>query len=288
MKPISRTRLRQVMNPHRTTQQVERILVGAVSYDMYLEHIGRYLFAGPYAAGQMVLDAACGTGYGAYYLASQSAIRVTGVDLSRRAAAYAGLTYRMRSLHYCAGDVTRMPFGPRQFTLITSFETVEHLRNPEAFVDECRRLLKPGATLIISTPNRVVHSSQDFTVPYHEKEFLLEEFKQMVERHFDIRGIYGQMPLRPERLASGKRASASLVHAASHVPRRIRRMLLPFYEAHVTRNRLLSTIRYYLNGPRTVTILRQKEVPGPYRILPLDRLAAGEEFKTYVLVAAAR
>jgi 2-polyprenyl-3-methyl-5-hydroxy-6-metoxy-1,4-benzoquinol methylase len=281
----SKTRMQKIMNSHPSTHQFERLLVGAVSFDTYLEHMGRYLFAAPYVNSKTVLDAACGTGYGTYYLANRGAKGVTGIDLSEEAINYANVTYRMDSLKYCAGDVTRMPFRSQSYDLISSFETLEHLRDPESFIAECKRLLKSNSKLIISTPNRDVHSSQNFHVPYHEKEFLLEEFKVIVSRHFHIKGIYGQMPMGPKQLALIKSEKSFPLKIASYLPRRIRRMMLPFYETYLTKVPLFPAIRYYLNSVRESTILKQKSVPRRCQILPLDELGPDEKYKTYVIVA---
>jgi 2-polyprenyl-3-methyl-5-hydroxy-6-metoxy-1,4-benzoquinol methylase len=287
MTPISTLRQHQIMNSHAFTHQFERILVGAVSFDAYLEHMGRYLFAGPYVERKTVLDAACGTGYGAYYLANRGAKQVAGVDLSQNATAYANATYRMESLQFLSGDVTQMPFSSRSFDLIISFETVEHLHDPDSFISECKRLLAPNATLIISTPNQEVHSSQGIHVPFHEREFLLEEFQSIISRHFQIQTIYGQMPIHQEQLALTKTPPSFLQKIASWLPRRILRMMLPFYETYLTGNPLLPTIRYYLNGLQKKIVLSQKTVPYRYQVLPLNNLNSFEKPKTYVIVASA-
>jgi ubiquinone/menaquinone biosynthesis C-methylase UbiE len=286
MKPIPTTRLHQIMNSHVSTHQFERILVGAVSFEAYLEHMGRYLFAGSYANGKIVLDAASGTGYGTYYLANRGARRVAGIDLSQNATAYANATYRMGSLVFFSGDVTQIPCRGQSFDLITSFETLEHLHEPDSFISECKRLLAPKGTLIISTPNREVHSSQGIHVPYHEREFLLEEFQSMVSRHFQIQSLHGQMPVQPEQLTLKKTPPSILSKIASYVPRRILRMMLPFYETYLTRDPLLPAIRYYLIGLQKETVLKQKTVPYKYQILPLNKLGSFEKFKTYVIVAS--
>lgn len=40
-----------------------------------------------------------------------------------------------------------------QFDLITSFQVIEHLYNPNAFIANCRKHLKPNGVLLITTPN---------------------------------------------------------------------------------------------------------------------------------------
>ena len=144
----------------------------------------------------------------------------------------------------------------------------------------------PNATFIISTPNREVHASQGICVPYHEKEYLLEEFELMVSKHFRIQGIYGQMPLSPSQLSQKQSTPSILLKIASFVPKRIRRIMLPFYESYITGNPLLPTIRYYLNGLGKNIIWNQPSVPFRYRILPLDKLGPLEKFKTCLIVAA--
>ena len=44
------------------------------------EHLARYEWAAALAPGRRVLDAGCGTGYGAHILAAAGAAHVTGVD----------------------------------------------------------------------------------------------------------------------------------------------------------------------------------------------------------------
>jgi predicted RNA methylase len=49
------------------------------------EHIARYLFAARFVANKVVLDAACGSGYGSAYLRHSGAKQVVGVDLCAEA-----------------------------------------------------------------------------------------------------------------------------------------------------------------------------------------------------------
>lgn len=52
-----------------------------MSREIFLQHMGRYLFASSYVSGKVVLDAACGSRYGSEML-SQKAEKVVGVDIS--------------------------------------------------------------------------------------------------------------------------------------------------------------------------------------------------------------
>lgn len=50
-------------------------------------------------------------------------------------------------------DKTQMPFDDNFFDVIVAGEIIEHIYDTDFFLDEIKRLLKPGGQLIISTPN---------------------------------------------------------------------------------------------------------------------------------------
>jgi SAM-dependent methyltransferase len=47
----------------------------------------------------------------------------------------------------------RLPFRDGEFDLVTAHWVVEHLKEPEAFLREMHRVLRPGGRLFIRTPN---------------------------------------------------------------------------------------------------------------------------------------
>ncbi|MGB7533088.1 MAG: class I SAM-dependent methyltransferase [Halobacteriota archaeon] len=50
-------------------------------------------------------------------------------------------------------DATRLPFKNETWNVITSFDLIEHLINPDDFLAESFRVLKRGGWFVISTPN---------------------------------------------------------------------------------------------------------------------------------------
>lgn len=46
-----------------------------------------------------------------------------------------------------------LPFGDASFDVVMAIEILEHLENPRAFLREIARVLRPGGTAVISTPN---------------------------------------------------------------------------------------------------------------------------------------
>lgn len=167
------------------------------------EHLARYRFAREQARGR-ILDVACGTGYGTAMLGA------VGVDLSLEALRYA----RKYPARYVAADAVRLPFG-RVFDTIVSFETIEHVPDPQRFVAECARVLKPGGRFMVSTPNRELWSprSPKPLQRHHLKEFNRKEFLAIL-KPFKVE-LLGQILLdrRGAALFEGKELAKRVLRA---------------------------------------------------------------------------
>ena len=48
---------------------------------------------------------------------------------------------------------SRFPYPEEFFDIVHAGEAIEHLYDTDSFVQECRRVLKKGGKLIITTPN---------------------------------------------------------------------------------------------------------------------------------------
>jgi SAM-dependent methyltransferase len=157
----------------------ERIIPGEVDQDLLNEHMARYAFAARFAGGKRVLDAGCGAGYGAAELA-QTALAVTGVDVSADAIAYAREHYRLPNLRFEEASVTALPQADASLDLVVSFEVVEHLADWAAFLREVRRVLAPDGQFIVSTPNKLYYAETRQRTgpnPFHAHEFEFAEFR---------------------------------------------------------------------------------------------------------------
>jgi len=102
-----------------------------------------------------VLDCSCGIGTQAVGLALRGH-RVTGTDLSARAAARAAreATRRNLTLRTAAADMRRLPFSDGRFdTVVCADNSLPHLlteRDAHAALAEMRRVLRPGGLLLVS------------------------------------------------------------------------------------------------------------------------------------------
>ncbi|MET2827795.1 class I SAM-dependent methyltransferase [Mesorhizobium shangrilense] len=157
-----------------------------------LEHLHRYLMAANLVAGKVVLDIACGEGYGSDLMATK-ARRVIGVDLSAEAVEHAQLRYKRDNLQFKHGDCANIPLPDHSIDVIVSFETIEHHDQHEESFREFKRVLKPGGSLLISSPDKKYYSDRrNFVNKYHVKELYEHEFKRLVARHFRTVSFYSQ------------------------------------------------------------------------------------------------
>jgi 2-polyprenyl-3-methyl-5-hydroxy-6-metoxy-1,4-benzoquinol methylase len=152
-------------------------------------HLDRYRFAAARVRDKQVLDCACGTGYGVRLLREDGqAAHVTGVDLDARSIQYAWMMHNPGGTFFIEAPGDRLPFSAESFDVVTSFETIEHVPNDAALIDEFYRVLGPGGMLIISTPNQWPLAD----TPFHVREYNRSSFLQVLERKFECLELYNQ------------------------------------------------------------------------------------------------
>jgi SAM-dependent methyltransferase len=167
-----------------------------------LEHEARYDFAARFVSEKRVIDCACGTGIGAVLFASKGALEVRAIDSSADAVAEARKAGSQSNLQIALGDATRTGLPDGYADLFISLETIEHVEDDVAFIEEAFRVLKPGGIFICSTPNREITNPGTTLAdapwnPYHIREYNLDEFRARLESRFEIQGVYGQNPVHP-------------------------------------------------------------------------------------------
>jgi SAM-dependent methyltransferase len=125
---------------HRTSRSPDFVFGGAERAAIFRRYVG-----GP---GRRVLDLGCRYGtLTAHYAPGND---VLGLDIDRHALAHAAEL----GISVAWADVEE-PFAldDNEFDVVVAGELLEHVRDPQALVDEVRRVLRPGGTFVGSVPN---------------------------------------------------------------------------------------------------------------------------------------
>lgn len=93
-----------------------------------------------------ILDVGCGTGL-FINLCRQQGIKATGIDFSE-----AGIKLAKDVDSHCFHQDFLKDIADSCFDIVTMFDTVEHLINPEAFLKKSHFVLKKGGLLVLTTP----------------------------------------------------------------------------------------------------------------------------------------
>ncbi|RAV13793.1 glycosyltransferase [Paenibacillus contaminans] len=158
------------------------------------EHLQRYYSITELVKGKVVLDAACGEGYGAFYIA-QYAKTVYGIDIDHDTIFHANQKYGKANLHYKQGSVEKLEIPECSIDVVISFETIEHVDESQqhTFLKEIKRVLKKDGIVIISTPDKYLYSDLPrYDNPFHIKEFYKDEFRDFLEGYFANVKMYFQ------------------------------------------------------------------------------------------------
>jgi SAM-dependent methyltransferase len=99
---------------------------------------------------ERVLDLGCGAGANTLALFRDKPDDVAGLDIAHRSA----VTYRTRTGRPAVvGSAEGLPIRDAAFDLVLCNDVLEHLVDPDTFMEELRRVIAPGGHLVLSTPN---------------------------------------------------------------------------------------------------------------------------------------
>jgi tocopherol O-methyltransferase len=106
-------------------------------------------------AGSRVLDAGCGVGASAVYLARELGCQVEGITLSAEQVARAEQKAAAADVSDLTAfrqmDAMQTDYPDDSFDFVWAFESCELMPDKTAFLAECLRVLRPGGTLAVAT-----------------------------------------------------------------------------------------------------------------------------------------
>ncbi len=144
----------------------------------------RLLMLGDLTPGKL-LDVGCG---GGRYLNRMQRLgwQAEGVDFDEQATRRAREQYGVKTY---TGDLCALHLSDNHYDAITMSHTIEHLVHPQATLQECWRILKPGGRLVLVTPNVESNAANLFGVfwrgwepPRHLQLFSADTLSQLAQR----------------------------------------------------------------------------------------------------------
>ncbi len=145
--------------------------------------VDRYVLFSHWCKGKRVLDAGCGHGYGTALLYALGAAKIVGVDMDESALEFAHARYGRDGLAFEKADLLRLPEAHHgQYDTVVCVEVFEHISREEAIslVGSLRKALRPGGTLILTTPRRKT-PQWNGDGGTHLYEYSPQEFKEALE-----------------------------------------------------------------------------------------------------------
>jgi SAM-dependent methyltransferase len=139
-----------------------------------------------------LLEIGFGEGYGSE-IVEPWVREYVGVEVEPEAVTHAAEKYQRPGASFVHYDGMTLPFDSASFDLLISFQVIEHVRDPKAFLREARRVTRPGERVLIVTPNRN-HRLNDGERPwnrYHIREFSPEELEVVMRKVFETVEIFG-------------------------------------------------------------------------------------------------
>lgn len=98
-----------------------------------------------------ILDIGCHGGIFTYQIFQKfKKSEIYGIDISKNAILYAKRKYK--NIKFIIARAEKLPFENNKFDLITCFEVLEHVENPEEVIKEIKRVSRKEANLLIIVP----------------------------------------------------------------------------------------------------------------------------------------
>ena len=154
--------------------------------DLFQALLSIYLFFSNYAQDRRVLDLGCGCGHGSGLLLERGASEVVGVDVDKRAIAFATRRYRQPGASFQVADAENLPRDIGPFDVVVSSNVFEHLTDPARGFDGVLGLLRPGGVFALAVPPIQDEASmaENESIRYHRSNLRIEQWLPLLADRF--------------------------------------------------------------------------------------------------------
>jgi 2-polyprenyl-3-methyl-5-hydroxy-6-metoxy-1,4-benzoquinol methylase len=182
---------------------------------------------GQLVPGRRVLDIGAGRGSMVRWLQSKQLV-VAGLELNPELIDAARVTHGALPMVRATG--TSLPFAAGSFDLVVSFDVFEHIADSDAHLREVTRVLRPGGSYLLQTPNKwtntifetirwrsftrwradhcALHSHRElvrrfarhgFSTEFADVPVVTPFFREKVRRHLGWPGVWMVALAKPDR-----------------------------------------------------------------------------------------
>ncbi|MCP4166369.1 MAG: class I SAM-dependent methyltransferase [Chloroflexi bacterium] len=129
-------------------------------------------YAGPGKQGRKVLDVGAGAGNMMHQL-GQYGDEITGLEYNPKPIVVAN----ERGFDVREGTATDMPFDAGMFDIVALLDTVEHIADESAVLNETFRVTRPGGFMVVTVPALMWLWSNNDIINLHERRYKAAELR---------------------------------------------------------------------------------------------------------------
>lgn len=217
----------------------ERITVEASDNFVFQRSLLAYHTAAQLVRGT-VLEIGTGSGYGVEVISPRADhfVTIDKFDSGRNFAAFKNVEFHKMMVPPLDG------VRNSSVDFVISFQVIEHIQHDKEFVAEVYRVLKPGGTFIVTTPNRGMSLTRN---PWHVREYAPDELRTLLRSYFadvECNGVFGNTKVM-EYYAANRRSVENITrYDVLDLQHRLPRQLLQLpYDIlnRINRRRLLKS-----------------------------------------------
>lgn len=153
--------------------------------------------------GKKLLDIGCNNGV-FLHCAEKIGFEVAGLDFNSNSLDAGRKAFGLKRLYCLTLDDYAKQYPEEKFDIITFFEVLEHLDNPNEFIEKAKYLLKPTGYIALSVPNRDMFinplGDEDYP-PHHLTRWSKKSLNNILNAHSFTVVSYKAKKVRPEDFA---------------------------------------------------------------------------------------